>query len=145
MQPLGYRMEEMIFTLADQNFFFNEIEVYHKYYQSVFFFVCKYIFKLSKSMCRNVEVVIRLSTLMMLHLTIMGKISQAMTSVLTDFPHPRLQRNTISTILSTNTILTVPITTIITVINSNSTSINSITNTSSHSHTSTISNSLTTI
>lgn len=27
MQPLGYRMEEMIFTLADQNFFFNEIEV----------------------------------------------------------------------------------------------------------------------
>lgn len=27
MQPLGYRMEEMIFTLADQNFFFHEIEV----------------------------------------------------------------------------------------------------------------------
>jgi len=27
MQQLGYRMEEMIFTLADQNFFFNEIEV----------------------------------------------------------------------------------------------------------------------
>lgn len=27
MQQLGYRMEELIFTLADQNFFFNEIEV----------------------------------------------------------------------------------------------------------------------
>lgn len=27
MEPLGFRMEEMIYTLAEQNFFLNEIEV----------------------------------------------------------------------------------------------------------------------